>query len=51
MYGNLLYLSIAEIAAEVLACLAAFSLRAAAIIFDIRMGPPGEFIRLGKPEE
>jgi len=34
--------------AEVVACLAAFSLRACAIIFDIRMGPPGEFMRFGK---
>jgi uncharacterized membrane protein YeiH len=50
-YASLIYLGVAEIAAEALACLAAFSLRAAAIIFDIRMGPPGEFIRLGKPEE
>jgi hypothetical protein len=31
-------------------CLAAFSFRAAAIVFDIRMGPPGQFISLGKPE-
>jgi len=29
------------------ACLAAFSLRGSAIILDIRMGPPGEFIRVG----
>jgi len=38
----------AEIPAEVVACLAAFSLRASAIIFDIRMGPPGEFLRVGR---
>jgi uncharacterized membrane protein YeiH len=50
-YASLLSFGVTEIAAEVLACLAAFLLRAAAIIFDIRMGPPGEFIKLGKPEE
>jgi uncharacterized membrane protein YeiH len=33
--------------AELAAFLAAFSLRAAAIVFNIRMGPPGEFIRVG----
>jgi uncharacterized membrane protein YeiH len=47
-YVGLRYLAFPEIAAEVVACVAAFSLRAAAIIFDIRMGPPGEFIRFGK---
>ena len=26
---------------------AAFALRASAIVFNIRMGPPGEFIRIG----
>ena len=31
--------------------LVAFSLRAAAIVFNIRMGPPGEFIRIGKNSE
>jgi hypothetical protein len=30
-----------------LALLAAFSVRAAAIIFDIQMGPPNEFIKIG----
>jgi uncharacterized membrane protein YeiH len=35
-----------------LAFVFAFAMRAAAIIFDIRMGPPGEFIRVGsKPME
>ena len=34
-----------------LACLAAFSLRASAIIFNIRMGPPGEFVRFSKVED
>src|SRR5210317_1138279 len=47
-YAVLRYLAVSEIAAEVVACTAAFSLRASAIIFDIRMGPPGEFLRFGK---
>jgi hypothetical protein len=34
--------------AELLAFLAAFALRATAIVFDIRMGPPGEFFRIGR---
>jgi uncharacterized membrane protein YeiH len=47
-YACLRYLAVPGIAAEVVACAAAFSLRASAIIFDIRMGPPGEFLRFGK---
>ena len=31
-----------------LAFLLCFLVRAAAIVFNIRMGPPGEFIRFGK---
>jgi uncharacterized membrane protein YeiH len=50
-YAGMRYLGVPEIAAEVVACLAAFSLRASAIIFDIRMGPPGEFVRFGKAED
>ena len=46
-YAALSYLSLPEGVAEVLAFLAAFALRASAIIFEIRMGPPGEFIRVG----
>jgi len=46
-YASLRHLGVAEIPAEVVSCLAAFALRAAAVIFDIRMGPPGEFIRIG----
>ena len=49
-YAILLRLGVPEIPAETVACLAAFSLRAAAIIFNIQMGPPGEFIRIG-PEK
>ncbi len=47
-YACLRYLAIPEIPAEIVACLAAFLLRASAIIFDIHMGPPGEFLRVGK---
>ncbi len=47
-YASLRYLGVPEIAAQLVACLAAFSLRASAIVFDIRMGPPGKFIRFGK---
>ena len=36
-----------EFAAELVAFGVAFLLRAAAIVFNIRMGPPGEFIRIG----
>lgn len=47
-YASLRHLGVPEIPAELVSFLAAFSLRAAAIIFDIRMGPPGEFIRIGE---
>jgi uncharacterized membrane protein YeiH len=46
-YASLRYLGAPEIAAELVAFLAALSLRAAALIFDIRMGPPGDFVRIG----
>lgn len=46
-YASLRHLGVGEIPAEVVSCSAAFALRASAIIFDIRMGPPGEFIRIG----
>ena len=46
-YAGLSRLAMPEGVAEVLAFLSTFSLRAAAIIFNIRMGPPGEFIRIG----
>jgi uncharacterized membrane protein YeiH len=49
-YACLRYLAVPEIPTEVAACLAAFALRASAIIFDIRRGPPGEFIRIGKDQ-
>ena len=47
-YAGLRHIGVPEIPSELVACLAAFGLRATAIIFDIRMGPPGEFIRIGK---
>ena len=50
-YAGLSYLSLPEGSAELLSFLAAFSLRASAIVFGIRMGPPGEFIRIGKGED
>ena len=36
---------------EAIACIATLSLRASAIIFDIRTGPPSELIRIGKPQD
>ena len=50
-YASLRYLGVPEIAAEPVSFLAAFSLRASAIIFNIRMGPPGEFLRFGKTDD
>ena len=50
-YAALRHFGVSEIPAELVACLAAFSLRASAIIFDIRMGPPGEFLRIGKKDD
>jgi uncharacterized membrane protein YeiH len=50
-YASMRYFGVPEIPAELVACLAAFSLRASAVVFDIRMGPPGEFIRIGKVED
>jgi len=47
-YASMRYFGVSEIVSETVACFAAFALRASAIIFDIRMGPPGEFIRIGK---
>ena len=46
-YASLSNLSLPEGVTELLAFVAAFALRASAIVFDIRMGPPGEFIRVG----
>ena len=46
-YGILSQTALPAGLAELLSVLAAFSLRALAIIFNIRMGPPGEFLRIG----
>jgi uncharacterized membrane protein YeiH len=46
-YASLRGLGVPEIPAEIISALAAFLLRASAIVFDIRMGPPGQFIRVG----
>jgi uncharacterized membrane protein YeiH len=50
-YAGLRSLGIPDITAQLLSCLAAFALRASAIVFDIRMGPPGQFIRIGKADQ
>jgi uncharacterized membrane protein YeiH len=47
-YATLARLAMPDLWAEGLAILAAFSLRAAAIVFNIQMGPPGEFVRIGR---
>ena len=49
-YVSLRYLGAGEITSEIVGVLAAFTLRASAIIFDIKMGPPGSFIRIGKTD-
>ena len=46
-YALLYSLGTNQTIAVSLAFVLAFAMRAAAIIFDIRMGPPGEFIRIG----
>ncbi len=46
-YVLLAYFSLAPGFAGPVAFVVAFALRAAAIVFNIRMGPPGEFIRIG----
>jgi len=47
-YASLRYFGVSGIPAELVSCLVALSLRASAIIFNIQMGPPGEFIRWGR---
>jgi uncharacterized membrane protein YeiH len=48
LYASLRHFKVPEIPAEMIACSAAFALRASAIIFDIHMGPPRQFISIGK---
>lgn len=50
-YASLHHFGAPEIAAGLVSFLAAFCLRASAIIFDIRMGPPGEFVRFGRVDD
>jgi uncharacterized membrane protein YeiH len=49
-YAVLVSLLATEMIAELLAFLSCFLLRAAAITFDIRMGPPGKFVHLQRTE-
>lgn len=46
-YATLRHFGVRELPSEMIACLAAFALRAAAIHYDVRMGPPGQFLHLG----
>ena len=50
-YASLRYLGVPDVTAQLASYLAAFSLRAAAIVFNIQMGPPGDFIRFGKADD
>jgi len=47
-YASMRHLGVSELPAELVAASAAFALRASAIVFNIRMGPPGQFIRIGE---
>jgi uncharacterized membrane protein YeiH len=49
-YAGLRHFGVPEVPAELVACVAAFSLRAWTILYDVRMGPPGAFIRIGEPD-
>ncbi len=49
-YATLRHFDVPEVASEIIACAGAFALRASAILFDIRMGPPGEFLTIGSSE-
>jgi uncharacterized membrane protein YeiH len=46
-YAVLHSLGVVEVLAQSMAFVLCFLLRAAAILLDIRMGPPGEFMRVG----
>jgi uncharacterized membrane protein YeiH len=50
-YASLLHFGVSGTPAELVSCLVAFLLRASSIIFNIRMGPPGEFVRWGRAKE
>ena len=46
-YASLRSVGAPELVSEAVSCTAAFALRAWAILYDVRMGPPGEFLRIG----
>lgn len=46
-YASLRHLGVSLVPSELTAFAAAFLLRASAIVFDIRMGPPGQILVLG----
>ncbi len=50
-YVLLHLVQVPEVVAQIAAFATAFGLRAAGIIFDVRMGPPGEFITIGDNSE
>jgi uncharacterized membrane protein YeiH len=50
-YAGLIHLAVPEVIAESLAFMSCFLLRAAAVIFGIHMGPPGEFLRIGGKQQ
>lgn len=50
-YASLRHFEVREIPSEIIACTAAFALRASAILFDIHMGPPGQFLKLGSKDD
>ena len=47
-YATLTHFGVTEIPAEIISFLAALTLRAWAIKYDVQMGPPGEFIRINR---
>lgn len=47
-YASLWHFGAPGIISEMIACSLAFALRAWAILYDVRMGPPGEFLKIGK---
>ena len=50
-YASLRQFGVSGIPAELVSCLMAFTLRGSAIIYNIRMGPPGEFVRWGRADD
>ena len=50
-YASLHYLGVPDFAAQMVAFLMALALRSAAIVYNIEMGPPGQFNRFGNPKD